>query len=115
MNGGRMDIKQRSSRRRWENLPGRLVRRLTQCRSTGGKRESRGKISRGGAGTARECAIATPGHFTGRRLVFSLDPRGADGACVWFGTQPDHGRGNVAEVWIVSGIQSDRGIVADVS
>ena len=29
--------------------------------------------------------------------------------------KPDHGGGDVAAVWIVSGVQSDRRVVADVS
>ena len=51
----------------------------------------------------------------GRRLVRRDDPRRADGARVRLRPQPDHGRGDVAALRLVSRLQSDRRAVADVS
>src|SRR6266436_980029 len=102
MNGGRMGIGRRSSRRRLENSPAQSARHTTRCKSTGGTRESSRKISRSGAGAADECAGAVAGDRPGGRLVCELDPGGAVGARVWLGAQPDHGGGDVAEVWVVS-------------
>src|SRR4051812_11965898 len=114
-NGGRRVIAQNWSRRHWENLPAPSARHTTQCKSIGGMHESRGKISRSVAGAAGDGATTIAGDRAGGGLVCKFDPGGADGACFRIGPQPDHGGGNVAAVWVVSGIQSNRGTVADVS